>query len=229
MGTSIFETRSSPYKMRRPCFMSRISMEKTSAASRNSSCVKNSGAGSFCSTFHHFTTPASRPSSSTVRECNMHATFKSECPSRKSPRAAEPNKITHSRFVAANSLSRFTSSVSFASVESISASNPELPQSRSRKFSYQLPEAPPPPLLPPPNPPNPPPPPPHPLEPPPNPPPPQPPPRPEFASIPSKNQPKPLPLPPPGRIPEERPRPRNENSSRIPAMIQKIGIPPPRF
>ena len=45
-----------------------------------------------------------------------------KCPSRKSPRAAEPNKMTHSRFVVANSFSRFTSSVSFASVESISSS-----------------------------------------------------------------------------------------------------------
>src|SRR5215467_15194821 len=209
--------------------MSRISMEKTSAACRNSSCVKNSGAGSLWSKHHHFTTPANRPSSSTVSERRMHATFKSECPSRKSPRAAEPNKITHSRFVAANSLSRFTSSVSFASVESISASNPELPQSRSRKFSHQLPEAPPPPLLPPPNPPNPPPPPPHSLEPPPNPPPPQSPrdPRPEFTIIPSKNHSKPLPPPPPGRIPDERPI--NENRINITTMTPKIPIPPPRF
>src|SRR5438105_11377972 len=102
--------------------MSRISMAKTSAACRNSSCVKKSGAGSFCSTHHHFTTPASRPSSSKLSERKMHTTFRSECPSRKSPRAAEPNKITHSKFVAANSLSRFTSSVNFASIESISAS-----------------------------------------------------------------------------------------------------------
>src|SRR5215469_16940992 len=142
--------------------------------------------------------------------------------------------MTHSKFGAANSFSLFTNSVSFASVESISASifispRQNLMRLVSMRSFYQLPEAPPPPLLPPPNPPNPPPPPPQPLEPPPNPPPPQSPrdPRPEFASIPSKNHPNPL--PPPGRIPEERPRPRNENSIMIPTMIQKIGIPPPRF
>src|SRR5437764_541046 len=122
IGTSVFATRSSPYKTRRPCFMSKISMAKTSAACRNSSCVKKSGAGSFCSTHHHFTTPASLPSSSTLSERKIHTTFRSECPSRKSPRAAEPNKMTHSKFVAANSLNRFTSSVSLPSVESISAS-----------------------------------------------------------------------------------------------------------
>src|SRR5215472_18843177 len=142
----------------------------------------------------------------------MHTTFKSECPSRKSPRAADPNKMTHSKFVAANSFSLFTNSVSFASVESISASifispRQNLMRLVSMRSFYQLPEAPPPPLLPPPNPPKPPPPPPHPLEPPPNPPPPQPPrgPLPEFASIPSRNQAKPLPPPPPGRLPEKRP------------------------
>src|SRR6266571_7293729 len=204
MGTSILATRSSPYSTRRPCFISRISTAKTSAACRNSSCVKKSGAGSFCSTHHHFTTPARRPSSSTVRERRMQATLRSECPSRKSPRAADPNKRTHSKFVAANSFSRFTSSVSFASVESISASFPAL-------RLYQLPDAPPPPLLPPPNPPNPPPP-DHPPDPPPNPPPPQPPPdpRPELlAIIPRKNHSRPLPPDPPPRNPpplEERPR-----------------------
>src|SRR5580693_1716887 len=86
--------------------------------------------------------------------------------------------MAHSRFVAANSFSRFTNSVSFASLESISL----VPFARC----YQLPEAPPPPLLPPPNPPNPPP-------PPPKPPPPQFPPPPDrppelFASTPRRNQ-----------------------------------------
>src|SRR6266702_3897341 len=57
----------------------------------------------------------------------MQTTLRSECPSRKSPRAVEPNKITHSRFAAANSFSRFTSSVSFVSVECIS--NPFLSSS----------------------------------------------------------------------------------------------------
>src|ERR1041384_2255859 len=98
--------------------------------------------------------------------------------------------MTHSRLLAANSFSRFTSSVSFASAETISASLLLTP----RASPYQLPEAPPPPLLPPPNPPNPPPP-PQPPEPPPNPPPPQSPrdPRPELAIIPSKNHSRPLP------------------------------------
>src|SRR5439155_16343412 len=57
-----------------------------------------------------------------VRERKMHTTLRSECPPRKSPRAAEPNKMTHSRLLAANSFNRFTSSVSFVSVESIFAS-----------------------------------------------------------------------------------------------------------
>src|SRR6266571_5374263 len=57
----------------------------------------------------------------------MQTTLRSECPSRKSPRAVEPNKITHSRFAAANSFSRLTSSVSFVSVECIS--NPFLSSS----------------------------------------------------------------------------------------------------
>src|SRR6266446_1565815 len=126
-------------------------MAKTSAACFSSSLVKKSGAGSFWSTHHHFTTCASRPSSSTLSECRMPTTLRSECPSRKSPRAADPYKITHSRFAAANSFSLRTNSASFASMESIS--NPLLSPKR-----YQLPEAPPPPLLPPPNPPNPPPP-----------------------------------------------------------------------
>src|SRR6266700_7714268 len=122
--------------------------------------------------------------------------------------------MTHSRFVAANSFSRFTSSLSFASVDSISLFF-LLPR-------YQLPEAPPPPLLPPPNPPNPPP-----L--PPKPPPPHPPRDPllEFAIIPSKNHSKPLPPPPPMRVPEERPR--NENRIINPTINQKIPMPPPRF
>src|ERR1700674_1326294 len=50
----------------------------------------------------------------------MHTTLRSECPSRKSPRAADPNKITHSRFVAPNSFSLFTNSASFVSVDNIS-------------------------------------------------------------------------------------------------------------
>src|SRR6266446_1268429 len=142
-------------------------MAKTSAACFSSSLVKKSGAGSFWSTHHHFTTCASRPSSSTLSECRMQTTLRSECPSRKSPRAADPYKITHSRFAAANSFSLRTNSASFASMESIP--NPLLSPKR-----YQLPDAPPPPLLPPPNPPNPPPP-PQPLELPPKPPPPRPP------------------------------------------------------
>src|SRR5215469_4941799 len=137
--------------------------------------------------------------------------------------------MTHSKFGAANSFSLFTNSVSFASVESISASifispRQNLMRLVSMRSFYQLPEAPPPPLLPPPNPPNPPPPPPHPLEPPPNPPPPQPPrdPPPEFAIIPSKNQSKPLPPDPPPRNPPPREaRPRNENRKIKPTMIQK--------
>src|ERR1700730_218496 len=100
----------------------------------------------------------------------MQATLRSECPGRKSPLAAEPNKMTHSTFVAANSFSLFTNSVSFASVESISLfflsfCATSFPRRR------HLPGPPPPPLPPPPNPPNPPPPPPKP--PPPHPPPPQ--------------------------------------------------------
>src|ERR1700731_4718330 len=50
----------------------------------------------------------------------MQTTLRSERPSRKSPRAADPNKMTHSRFAPANSFSRLTSSVSLVSVESIS-------------------------------------------------------------------------------------------------------------
>src|SRR5207244_12996340 len=49
----------------------------------------------------------------------MQTTLRSECPSRKSPRAADPNKMTHSRLAAANSFSLLTSSVSLVSVESI--------------------------------------------------------------------------------------------------------------
>src|SRR6267143_146478 len=95
-------------------------MAKTFAASLSSSFVKKRGAGSFCSTHHHFTTSARRPNSSTLNERRMQTTLRSECPSRKSPRAAEPNKMTHSRFAPANSFSLLTSSVSFVSVESIS-------------------------------------------------------------------------------------------------------------
>src|SRR5437763_13559390 len=174
IGTSIFATKSSPYSTRRPCLMSTISIAKTSAACRNSSCVKKSGAGSFCSTHHHFTTPASRPSSSTDSERKIQTTLRSECPSRKSPRAAEPNKMTHSKLLAANSFNRFTSSASLASVERISASS--LNSTAFLRFgSFQLPfshlpDAPPPPLLPPPTTPHPPPP-PHPPDPPPTPPP----------------------------------------------------------
>src|SRR6266568_1851955 len=190
IGTSISATTSAPYSTRRPRFISRISMAKTSAACRNSSFVKKRGAGSFCSTHHHFTTSAIRPSSSTLNAWRTQTTLRSEWPSRKSPRAPEPYNMTHSRFVAANSFSRFTSSLSFASVDSISLFF--LPP------RYQLPEAPPPPLLPPPNPPNPPPPPP-----PPKPPPPQPSP-PELLcelpnSVPSRNQSNPLPPGPPPR------------------------------
>src|SRR2546429_6255301 len=50
----------------------------------------------------------------------MQTTLRSECASRKSPRAAEPNKITHSKFVAANSFSLRTNSASFVSVDCIS-------------------------------------------------------------------------------------------------------------
>src|SRR6266704_1550480 len=190
IGTSISATTSAPYSTRRPCFISRISMAKTSAAFFSSSFVMKSGAGSFCSTHHHFTTCARRPNSSTLNERRTQTTLRSECPSRKSPRAAEPNRITHSRFADANSFSLLTSSTSFVSVESIS--RPFL----SFQPGYQPPEAPPPPLLPPPNPPNPPP-------PPPKPPPPQSPP-PELLcelpnSVPSTNQSKPLPPDPPPR------------------------------
>src|SRR5882724_2756807 len=100
--------------------MSRISMAKTSAACFSSSLVKKSGAGSFCSTHHHFTTCASRPNSSTLSECRTQTTLRSECPSWKSPSAAEPNKMTHSRFAAANSFSLLTNSASFVSVDNIS-------------------------------------------------------------------------------------------------------------
>src|SRR6267378_5966576 len=95
-------------------------MAKTSAACFSSSLVKKSGAGSFWSTHHHFTTCASRPSSSTLSECRMPTTLRSECPSRKSPRAADPYKITHSRFAAANSFSLLTNSANFVSVDNIS-------------------------------------------------------------------------------------------------------------
>src|SRR5438445_3815301 len=100
--------------------MYRISMAKTSAAFFSSSLVKKSGAGSFWSAHHHFTTCASRPNSSRLSECRMQTTLRSECASRKSPRAAEPNKITHSKFAAANSFSLRTNSASFVSVDCIS-------------------------------------------------------------------------------------------------------------
>src|SRR5207247_2190736 len=68
----------------------------------------------------------------------MQTTLRSECASRKSPRAAEPNKITHSRFAAANSFSLRTNSASFVSVDCISnpflsneaTSFPKLPRLR---------------------------------------------------------------------------------------------------
>src|SRR5216683_1196988 len=112
-------------------------MAKTSAACRNSSLVKKRGAGSFCSTHHHFTTSAIRPSSSTLNTWRTQTTLRSECPGRKSPRAPEPYNMTHSRFVAANSFSRFTSSLSFASVDSISPFflPPALPASRGPSAS----------------------------------------------------------------------------------------------
>src|SRR6266550_829334 len=134
----------------------------------------------------------------------MQTTLRSECPSRKSPRAADPNKMTHSRFAPANSFTLLTSSVSLVSVESISHPFLFIPR-------YQLPEAPPPP---------------------PKPPPPQPPePPPErlpalSASIPSRNQSKPLPSDPPPR----RPPPREDRL----AITKKSTIKPstnqsPRF
>src|SRR5258707_5557863 len=128
--------------------------------------------------------------------------------------------MTHSRFVAANSFSRFTSSLSFASVDSISLFF-LLPR-------YQLPEAPPPPLLPPPNPPNPPPPPP-----PPKPPPPQPPPPellpPLLASMPNRNQRQPLPPDPRPPRPDRLPITRNKKIR--PSKTQNTGNPvfPPPF
>src|SRR5260370_2402877 len=57
----------------------------------------------------------------------MQLPLRSECPSRKPPPAVDPKKIPQSRFAAANSFSRFTSSVSFVSVECIS--NPFLSSS----------------------------------------------------------------------------------------------------
>src|SRR5438067_2277819 len=232
IGTSIFATKSSPYNTRRPCFMSRISIAKTSAACRNSSCVKKSGAGSFCSTHHHFTAPASRPSSSTVRERKMHTTLRSECPPRKSPRAAEPNKMTHSRLLAANSFNRFTSSVSFVSVESIFASFLKpgpgftslltLPRPRcSRRPTRQIPLPPShrirPPTHPPPSPPPnrlpiPPPPPLLPPPNPPNPPPPQP--------------PDPPPNPPPPEPPPQLPRDPRPELAIIPSKNHNRPLPP---
>src|SRR5438132_10869774 len=134
----------------------------------------------------------------------MQTTLRSECPSRKSPRAADPYKITHSRFAAANSFSLRTNSASFASMESIS--NPLLSPKR-----YQLPEAPPPPLLPPPNPPNPPPPPPPPKPPPPQSPPELLPPPLLLVSIPRRNQRQPLP-----------PAPRPPRPERLPIARKKI-------
>src|SRR5712664_3933976 len=65
----------------------------------------------------------------------MQTTLRSEYPSRKSPRPADPNKMTHSRFAPANSFSLLTSSVSFVSVESIS--HPFL-SSRATSFLKRL-------------------------------------------------------------------------------------------
>src|SRR5437016_4865473 len=145
------------------------------------------------------------------------------------------NKMTHSKLLAANSFNRFTSSVSLASVESISASflnSTALLRFGSFQITfYQLPDAPPPPLLPPPNPPNPPPP-PQPPDPPPNPPPFHPPPqdprREVLAIIPSKNHSRPLPPDPPPRNPRPpEARPRSENKRNSPTKSQKSPPPPP--
>src|SRR5262249_53176179 len=144
-------------------------MAKTSAASRNSFSVKSNGAGSFCSLTHQVITGATRFNSAAEREPITQSTFKSDRPSRCSPRAADPWRITDSRFSCAASFSRPTNPVSLVSLPFIAF------------LAYQSPPAPPPPLLPPPNPPKPPPPPlseppPQPPELPPNPPPLQPPP-----------------------------------------------------
>src|SRR5256714_13737412 len=126
--------------------MSNSSMAKTSADLSSSSLVKKSGAGCLSEPVHHFTTGAIRASSSMASERTVHITFKSERPSRKSPRAAEPYTITDSRFDPRASCRRSTRFFKRSCI------------SRSRHSSriHQLPDAPPPPLLPPPKPPKPP-------------------------------------------------------------------------
>src|SRR5579883_284730 len=196
--------------------MSRSSMAKTSAAERSSLSVKKSGEGSSCSFVHQFTAGAMRLSSAPERETSVHSRFRSDFPSRCSPRAADPYRSTDSRFVPAASLSRPTSPASLVSMGCISS---------SLLFAevYQPPLAPPPPLLPPPNPPKPPPP-DHPPEPPPKPPPKPPPhprPRPEPEERPQSSGQIHQPLPPP-----RPPRERSEKTRRI-TRIEKMLMPPP--
>src|SRR5579884_591671 len=143
--------------------MSKSSIAKTSADSRNSLRRKKRGAVSLCCFSHQTSAGLRRASSAASSDLSVHKMFRSDREASYSPRAAEPYKITDSRFSPASSRSLRTSSSSFSSgfcILWLHAGN-----------AHQLPEAPPPPLIPPPNPPNPPPP---PKLPPPQPPPPQP-------------------------------------------------------
>src|SRR5580692_857304 len=109
---------------------------------------------------HHFATGARAWRAAKELSCRMHSMFRLERPGRKSPDAAEPNRITLSIFAPPDWRIRFTKSAIRFSGTIVSS-------------LYQLLLAPPPPELPPPKPPKPPPPPP-----PPNPPPPPKPPKP---------------------------------------------------
>src|SRR5581483_1024582 len=129
--------------------MSKSSIAKTSADSRNSLRRKKRGAVSLCCFSHQTSAGLRRASSAASSDLSVHKMFRSDREASYSPRAAEPYKITDSRFSPASSRSLRTSSSSFSSgfcILWLHAGNAhQLPKAPSAP-PQPLPRLPPPPL-----------------------------------------------------------------------------------